>query len=112
MTDIAAKVIKNIRKNKIKWEYAYYFFIFLLHLSLHPTASSRNIPLTPFKGGIAEWYQSEWSMRYFNMLKISVIVQRFPIPLLREVRESGVCEGGCNEFYGDVKKTWGCNGAM
>ena len=47
-----------------------------------------------------------------NLLNISMIVQRSTIPPLREVRESGVCEGGCNEFYGDVKKTWGCNGAM
>ena len=47
-----------------------------------------------------------------NLLNISMIVHRSAIPPLREVRESGVCEGGCNEFYGDVKKTWGCNGAM
>jgi len=33
------------------------------------------------------------------MLNISMIVQRCPIPPLREVRESGVCEGDVNGKY-------------
>ena len=40
----------------------------------------------PLKGGVGEWYQSEWSIGYMNVLKISVVVQRSPIPPLRGAR--------------------------
>ena len=47
---------------------------------------SRNIPPAPLKGGIAEWYQSEWSIGCLNVLKTSMVVQRSLIPPLRGAR--------------------------
>ena len=51
-----------------------------------PPVPPRNIPPAPLKGGVAERYQSEWSIGYLNMLKISLVVQRSPIPPLRGAR--------------------------
>ena len=51
------------------------------------------IPPAPLKGGVTEWYQAEWRKFNLSILITNMIVQRYPIPPLREVRESGVCEG-------------------